>query len=137
LGASKPEVSLHLKISKELTEAVIRGTDMPIIRLLAWERYFNKKCCHVSVLIFVRFVYRSFVRLRVPYSSCVSFRSFVRVSCVFRIVRVKRSFVFRSFRLRLVRIVILYDPGSVAGTVFFLTTRIYSRVKVRFTSLNN
>ena len=30
------------------------------------------------------------------------------VSCIFRIVRVKRS-----FRLRLVRIVNLYDPGSV------------------------
>ena len=41
-------------------------------------------------------------------------RSF-RVSCVFRIVRVKRSFVSFAFsvRLRLVRIVNLYDPGSV------------------------
>jgi hypothetical protein len=86
-------------------------------------------------------VYRTFVRLRFPYSSFVSFRLFVRscivrsfrvscvrsfrVSCVFSIVRVKRSFIFRSFRLcfsfvsfvffvrlRLVRIVSLYDPGS-------------------------
>jgi hypothetical protein len=69
------------------------------------------------------------------FRSCIV-RSF-RVSCVFRIVRVKRSFVFRSFRLRLVRIVILYDPWSVAGTVFFLTTRIHFRVKVRLTSLTN
>ena len=44
-------------------------------------------------------------------------RSF-RVSCVFRIVRVKRSFVSFAFfvRLRLVRIVSLYDPGSVSLT---------------------
>ena len=56
---------------------------------------------------FVRsFVYRAFV-------SCIvlSFRA----SCVFRIVRVKRSFVLFAFfaRLHLVRIVNLYDPGSV------------------------
>ena len=38
-----------------------------------------------------------------------------RVSCGFRIVRVTRSFVSFAFfvRLRLVRIVNLYDPGSV------------------------
>ena len=54
----------------------------------------------------VRFVYRAFV-------SCIV-RSF-RISYVFRVVRVKRSFVSFAFfvRLRLVRIVNLYDPGSV------------------------
>ena len=56
------------------------------------------------------FVYRALV-------SC-NMHSF-RVSCVFRIVRVKRLFVFRSFRLRFVRIVNLYDPGSVAGFSIF------------------
>ena len=45
----------------------------------------------------------------------ITLRSFVCVSCVFRIVRVKRSFVLFAFfvRLRLVRIVSLYDPGSI------------------------
>ena len=81
--------------------------------------------------LFVRFVYRAFVRLRFPFSSFVSFRSFVRVSCVRFVHRafvscivrfsyrsceafVRFSFVSFAFfvRLRLVRIVSLYDPGS-------------------------
>jgi hypothetical protein len=74
----------------------------------------------------------SFVRLRFPYSLCASLCSFVRVSCVQFMYRAFVScivrFLYRSceafvcisfvsfalvVRLRLVRIVSLYDPGSV------------------------
>jgi hypothetical protein len=83
-------------------------------------------------VLFVRFVYRAFVRLHFQYSSFVSVRSFVRVSCVRFVYRafiscivrfsyrsceafVRFSFVSFAFfaRLRLVRIVSLYDPVSV------------------------
>ena len=73
---------------------------------------YNDSFVHVSC---VRFVYRSFlsciVRLRFPYSSFVSFRS-----CIVRFSH--RSFVSFAFfvRLRLVRIISLYDPGSVQTT---------------------
>ena len=77
----------------------------------------NKKSstCVTSTMI-RSFMYRAFASCIVR-SFRVSFvcvfrivRSFhfVRVSCVFRIVR--------SFRLRLVRIISLYDPGSVQTT---------------------
>jgi hypothetical protein len=59
--------------------------------------------------LFVRFMYCAFVRLHFPHSSFVySFR----VSCIFHIVHVKHSFV-HFVCLHLVRIVNLYDPGSV------------------------
>jgi hypothetical protein len=65
--------------------------------------------CIVRLFVCVFRIVHSFHFVR----SCIE-HSFL-VSCVFRIVRVKRSFVSFAFfiHLCLVRIVKLYDPGSV------------------------